>query len=181
MVSFDVKSLFTNEHLEKTIEITLGRTCERKEINTLISKKEMKQLLTLCTKIVCFTCDRTVYQQKERVDMESPLWPVLSGIFVVELENSLVPTLNDSAALWRRFVNDMITFVKNDSIVYEYNLLMMQNNKVPFLDVFLIKSTNNVDKTVCKKPTNIDNCLNWNVHAPTTRKRGTLRTILSRA
>ena len=61
MVSFEVKLLFTNAPLEKTTEITLDRIYERKEINTLISKKEMKQLLTLCTKIVHFTYDNTVY------------------------------------------------------------------------------------------------------------------------
>ena len=55
MVSFDVKSLFANVTLEKTIEITLERIYERKEINTSISKKEMKQLLTICTKNVHFT------------------------------------------------------------------------------------------------------------------------------
>ena len=37
---------------------------------------------------------------------------VLSGIFMVELANSLVPTLNESMTLWRRFVDDTITFVK---------------------------------------------------------------------
>ena len=61
MVPFEVKLLFTNAPLEKTTEITLGRIYERKEINTLISKKEMKQLLTLCTKKVHFTYDNTVY------------------------------------------------------------------------------------------------------------------------
>ena len=57
MVSFDVKSLFTNVLLEKTIEITLKRIYEHKETNTSISKKEMKQFLTLCTKNVHFTYD----------------------------------------------------------------------------------------------------------------------------
>ena len=50
--------------------------------------------------------------------MGSPQGPVLSGIFMIELENSLVPTLNESMTLWRRFVDGTITFVKNDSIVY---------------------------------------------------------------
>ena len=118
MVSFDVKSLFTNVPLEKTIEITLKRIYERKEINTSISKKEMKQLLTLCTKNVHFTYDNKVYQQNDGVAMGSPLGPVLSGIFMVELENRLVLTLNDSMTLWRRFADDAITFVKNDSIAY---------------------------------------------------------------
>ena len=78
----------------------------------------MKQLLMLCTKNVHFTYDNKVYQQNDGVAMGSPLGPVLSGIFMVELENRLVLTLNDSMTLWRRFVDDAITFVKNDSIAY---------------------------------------------------------------
>ena len=78
----------------------------------------MKQLLTLCAKNVHFTYDNKVYQQNDGVAMGSPLGPVLSGIFMVELENRLVLTLNDSMTLWRRFADDAITFVKNDSIAY---------------------------------------------------------------
>ena len=61
----------------------------------------MKQLLMLCTKNVHFTYDNKVYQQNDGVAMGSPLGPVLSGIFMVELENSLVPTLNESMTLWQ--------------------------------------------------------------------------------
>ena len=45
MVSFDVNSLFTNVPLEKTIDITLERIYDRKEINTQIARPEMKELL----------------------------------------------------------------------------------------------------------------------------------------
>ena len=68
--------------------------------NISISKKEMKQLLTLCTKNLHFTYDNKVYQQNDGVAIRSPLGSVLSGLFVVELENSLVPTLNESMKLW---------------------------------------------------------------------------------
>ena len=98
-VSFDVKSLSTNVSLEKTIDISLVRIYERKEINTSISKKEIKQLLMLCTKNVHFTYNNTVYQQNDGVTMGSPLGPVLPRIFMVELENSLVPKLNESMTL----------------------------------------------------------------------------------
>ena len=55
MFSFDVKSFFTHVPLEKTIDITLERVYDRKEINTQINRPEMKELLTLCTKTVNFT------------------------------------------------------------------------------------------------------------------------------
>ena len=51
MMTFDAKLLSTNVTFEKPIEITLERIYESIEINTLKSKKEMKQLLTLCKKI----------------------------------------------------------------------------------------------------------------------------------
>ena len=174
MVPFDVKSLFTNVPLEKTIEITLKKIYKRQEINTSISKKEMKQLLTLCTKNVHFTYDNKVYQQNDGVAIGSPLGPVLSGIFMIELENRLVLILNESTTLWRRFVDDAVTFVKNDSIAYvldqlnsfheqiQFTYEVEHNNKLPFLDVLLIKNANKIDTTVYRKPTNTDVYLNWN-------------------
>ena len=115
MVPFGIKLSFTNLTLGKTIEITLERIYERKEINTSVSKKELKQLLTLCAKKVYFTYDNIADQQNDRVTMRSPPGPVLSAIFMVKLENSLVPTLNESMTLC---VDDTIMFVKNDSLVY---------------------------------------------------------------
>ena len=55
------------------------------------------------------------------------------------------------------------------------------NNKLTFLDILLIKNANKIDTTVYRKPTNNDVYLNWNTHAPTTWRKGILRTILSRA
>ena len=51
MVSFDVTSLFTNEPLGKTIEITFKRDHEKREIATTIPKQQMKKLLDLCLKL----------------------------------------------------------------------------------------------------------------------------------
>ena len=53
-MSFDVKSLFTSIPLNETIEITLERIYDRKEINTDIPKTIMKEMLLLCTKNVHF-------------------------------------------------------------------------------------------------------------------------------
>ena len=92
----------------------------------------------------------------------------------------MVPTLNEIITLWRRFIDDTITFVKNDSLLYvldqlknfhepiQFTYKVEHNEKLPFLDVLLIKNANNIDTTVYKKPTNADIYLNWNSHAPTT-------------
>ena len=55
MVSFDVKYLFTSVPLERTRDIALERIYLRKEIETILDKNEMKNLLILCTQNVDFT------------------------------------------------------------------------------------------------------------------------------
>ena len=122
-------------------------------------------------KKVHFTYDNTVYQQNDEVAMVSPLSPVLSGIFMVKLENDLVPELNKSMTLWR-FVDDAITSAKNNTIVYvldqlnnfheriQFTYEVEHNSKIPFLDVLLIKNANNIDTTVYRKPKIINIYLN---------------------
>ena len=48
--------------------------------------------------------------------MRSPLGPVLAGIIMVELENSIVPKLNSHLQFWKRYVDDTLTIVKEGSI-----------------------------------------------------------------
>ena len=51
IVSLSIKPFFTNVPLEKTIDITLEGIYDRTEINTQITRPEMKDVLTLCTKM----------------------------------------------------------------------------------------------------------------------------------
>ena len=73
LILFDVKSLFTNVPLQKTIDIVLKRIYENKEINTSISKKYMKDMLILCTKSVHFSMNGDIYLQIDGVAMGSTL------------------------------------------------------------------------------------------------------------
>ena len=42
----------------------------------------------------------------------STLGPVLAGIFLVEVETQIVPTLGNMVLNWKRFVDDTISYVK---------------------------------------------------------------------
>ena len=91
LVSFDVKSLFTNVPLDTTINIILKRIYINKEIKTSIPKDDMRKLLYLCTKSVQFTFDSQFYSQVDGVAMGSPSGPALASIFMAELEKTVVP------------------------------------------------------------------------------------------
>ena len=87
IVSFDIISLFANaplDDLDETIEIISKRIYDNEEINTDIPKK--RELLCLCTKNAHFTLSNKMYLQVHGVAMGSPLDPVLTNIFTVELE-----------------------------------------------------------------------------------------------
>ena len=67
IVSFDVKSLFSNAPLGQTISIILNIIYNNREINTDISQSEMKELLYLCTKNVHFLFENNIYIQNDGV------------------------------------------------------------------------------------------------------------------
>ena len=48
--------------------------------------------------------------------MGSPLGLVLARIIMVELENSVIPKLNNHSCFWKRYVGDTLTIVKEGSI-----------------------------------------------------------------
>ena len=107
------------------------------------------------------------YQQNDGVTMGSPLGPVLTDIFMVELETKVIPTVIDSIYHWRRYADDTFVFIKkvfvehvlahlnsfhkNIQFIYE-----LENQiKLLFFDVLLICRTKSAT-TVYRKSTNSD-------------------------
>ena len=74
-------------------------------------------MLTLCTKNISLTLNNEIYVQNDRVAMGSPLGRILANVFMVELENTLVPRLHQHVKKWRRYVDDTFAYVKNESIM----------------------------------------------------------------
>ena len=90
MVSFDIKSLFTNVPLECTFGLVLERIYNKGELVADITRSEMREMLLLCTKKAYFSYNHDIYIQRDGVAMGSPLGPVFSGIFMMNLEKLLV-------------------------------------------------------------------------------------------
>ena len=107
-VSFDLKSLFTLVPLLETVDIILDRVYNRNEISTVLTKNEMKKLLTLCTKNAHFTLNNEIYVQNDGFAMESPLGSILANVFIEKLESKLVPRLHEHVKKWIHFVDDTL-------------------------------------------------------------------------
>ena len=91
--------MVSNVPVDETIDIIIERIYDKKEINTDISKKVMRELLCLCTKNAQFTLNNKTYLQVDSVAMGSPLGLVLANIFMVELERNIIPPLSNDISL----------------------------------------------------------------------------------
>ena len=122
--------------------------------------------------------------------MGSPLGPVLAGIIVVELGNSIVPKLNSHLKFWKRYVDDTLTIVKKGSINHvlpqlnsfhpnmQFTFEIESSRRIPFLDTLIIRKKSKIETTVYKKSTDTGIYLNWFSFAPDTWKQGTLKNLV---
>ena len=148
----------------------------------------------MCTKEMHFTFDGKVYQQTDGVCMGSPLGPVLANVFMVHLEETIAPTLQDAMPEWRRYVDDTFTVVKKgrlDDIITTLNNFhpnisftheIEEEGKMAFLDVLIMKEEDGGIQTgVYRKATNNSIYIHWNSYAPKQWKIGTLSGMIRRA
>ena len=194
MVSLDVASLFTSVPLDYTINIILDKIYKDKLVKTCLTQTELKTLLELCTKEVHFTFNKKVYKQTNGVAMGSPLSPVLTNIFMVHLEEFMIPRLKEKMSLWYRYVDDTFTFIKEDEIeniqktlndfhpAIKFTYETEVNNIISFLDVKVTrKSDGTFDTEVYRKKTDSNIYLGWDSFSTRSWKIGTLKGLFRRA
>ena len=152
----------------------------------------MKRLLLLITKGVAFSFNGDLYTQVEGVMMGSPLGALFANIFMAELENNIVPRLQDLSS-WNRYVDDTFAFVrqgKEKAVLEELNRYhpsikftyeVEESNKIPFLDVLITNKNGSLQTSVYRKSTNTDVYMNWNSYAPKSWKVATLKSLVKRA
>ena len=126
MVSFDVRSLFTNVPLDDTID----HICSIIDFDKFpINKKTLKTLLSLACKNVLFQFDDKLYIQNDGVAMGSKLAPTLANFAMDLIEKQF----DRQPLFYQRYVDDVFAVFKNKLEAVEFfNYLNSLNKNIQF-------------------------------------------------
>ena len=109
MVSFDVKSLFTNIPINETINIACDTLFDPdRQFDTILTKNDFKQLLELATKGIIFLFNNKLYSEEDGVAVGSPLAPTFANLFLCHHEKLWLDNC-PSEFKPRCFTGDMLT------------------------------------------------------------------------
>jgi hypothetical protein len=117
-VSFDVKSLFTNVLLKKTINLILDIIYNKKQLNTTLKKRTLKKLLLDCCTKTPFSINGELFKQVDGIAMGSPLGRTLANIIMTNFEDEIIRQLIDSNIIkfYARYVDDTLVLAKPSDI-----------------------------------------------------------------
>ena len=126
--------------------------------------------------------------------MALPLGPRFANIFMILLEENILPKPESYLCNWRRHVDDTFAYVvpeKIDLIILELNsdhsnikstYELKLDNKLALLNVYVTRINKiEIETSVYRKATNTNIYINWNSHALTNRKTRALKNLIKRA
>ena len=190
-VSFDVKSLFTNVPLKKTVNIILNRIYKSKLISTTLTKRTLKKLiLDSCTKTI-FSLNGEYYKQTDGVSIRSPLGPTLANIIMTEFETVIIKRLINSGIIvfYKRYVDDTLVLAKPTDIKHilntfntfdsqiQFTVDQFPDNDIHFLDIQILPN----GTTVYRKQTHTGQYQHYSSYTPWLRKISWIRALIHRA
>ena len=192
MVSFDVKSLFTNVPLAETIDIC-AKVLYHKDNNLKLSKTSFMKLMNLATSAIEFSFDGNMYCQTDGVAMGSPLGPTLANIIMGYLEQEYFCN-NKKPLMYVRYVDDCFILFENkqecEEMFTAFNSLhpsikftqeAEEDDSLPFLDVLVRRKDNKFLTSVYRKTTFTGQYVNFQSYCTKRRKVNLIRTLCDRA
>ena len=180
--------------VNRTINIILQKVYHHPTIPApVIPKHTMKELLLICTTEVPFhDMEGKMYIQCDGVSMGSPLGPTFANFFMAEVENRALENMNIQPSLYGRYIDDIFVICDSDVLMLLKDEMMVisgmnftieksVDNKLPFLNVLVERTDNEVKSTVYRKPTDVGRCLNALSDCPDRYKLSVIKGFFFRA
>ena len=129
MVSFDIKSLFTNVPLDEVLNICLDQLYNSDLLPPPFPRSVCNDMLCMATKNVQFSFNNLMFRQIDGVAMGSPLGPILANIFVGYYENSLLSLDISKPLVYYRYVDDVFAIFTSKNNVKNFFTLLNKMHK----------------------------------------------------
>ncbi|XP_057290128.1 uncharacterized protein LOC130612790 [Hydractinia symbiolongicarpus] len=189
LVSFDIKSLYTNVPLDEAINDCTELLFSDKYEQPPVDKETFKTLVSLCSRDVVLLSHDGYYKQIDGLAMGSPPAPLLANGWLSKFDS----ILKDDAVLYSRHMDDVLRNIERNRI--DEKLLQIndlhpslkftiekegKNTSIPFLDMLIIRSNNNLSSTWYTKATDTGLTMNFHSLAPRKYKRSVVSGLVHR-
>lgn len=162
MISFDVVSLFPSIPKE-VIKEQMIQFINQQELEEN-KKKTLIELLLLCLRQNYFGFRNKIFRQVDGLAIGNKLSPLLSEIFMMNLEKS-IKEMDWFPRIWIRYVDDIFAVIKkkdlekifdnlnniNANIRFTYEI--ESESTIPFLDLLIKREKENIKFSIYRKPT----------------------------
>ena len=196
LVSFDVKSLYTNVPLKETVDIVTKYVYSKESVCIPPIPKTIFRKLLLKVTEGNFMFNGECYKQVDGLAMGGPLGPSLANFFLAHLEktkmfNNCPYTMHPK--LYLRYIDDVFAVFdskqQHDDFFSYINCLHsnleftveLATHSLPFLDVDVAISNDNVNLCIYRKKTNTNVLLNFGAITPFKWKESLIFGALHRA
>lgn len=172
LISFDVKSLYTNVPLNEAIEDCTEALYSGKYERPPVDKETFKSLVSSCSRDVIMLTHDGYYKQSDGLALGSPPASQLANGWLSKFDS----TIKDNAELYSRYMDDVLRNIDRNNIdekLQQINNLHPslkftieregENASIPFLDMLICRSNNDLS---CKWYTKLtDTGLTMNFHS----------------
>ena len=161
---------------------------------TTLSVDNICDLLSLVLTNTYFSFNGKFYQQKFGMAMGSPVSPIVANIFMQDLETKAVQYSEFIPKIWYHYVDDTFVIIEkqHEDYFFEHiNLInpsiqftkeLKSDHKLPSLEVLIHRDiSGTLNTTVYRKPTHINQYLNFQSNHLLSTHISVARTLFDRA
>ena len=197
MVSYDVRALLTSVPIKPALEVIEKLLKDDPDLQkrTTMSTKHIMDLLEFCLRSTYFTYRGKFYEQVKGAAMGSSISPIVANLFMENFEMRALQPSPNPPLLWKRFVDDTFVILKKahkeeflthinsvDSNIQFTSEEPGPEGSLPFLDILITPDEEGrLETSVYRKPTHMDQCLQWDSHHPISSKYSVVGTLYHRA
>ena len=188
MISFDLSSLYTNVPVNEAINDAANLLYSGKYETPPVDKETFIALTKLAVTDVVLSSHDGCFRQVDGLAMGSQPAPQLANIWLAKFKE----TIKDDAKIYERYMDDILRSIKESLVEaklreinalhpnLKFTLEVEQDGKLPFLDMYIIHTNNELHSKWYQQPSDTGLVMNFHALAPKKYKRSVIQGLVYR-